>query len=110
MTDKSTGSSPTSLKSVLANKAAFKQELILTGLLIPLAFWLGNDGYETIVLIASVILVLIIELLNLFIGNSVDRHNKERHDIPSRAKKIASTAVFLSWLNVVIVWALVLIN
>lgn len=107
---KATGYSLAGLRAALDNETAFKQELLLFIILTPVAFWLGESNIETAILIAALMLVLIVELLNSAIENTVDRISKERHEISGRAKDIASAAVFLSLLNVVIVWALLLTN
>ncbi|NOX43359.1 MAG: diacylglycerol kinase [Gammaproteobacteria bacterium] len=98
------------LKAALNNEAAFRQELILVAILTPIGYWLGENNFEKAVLIAALMLVLIVELLNSAIENTIDRISTERHEISGRAKDIASAAVFLSLLNVVIVWALLLTN
>lgn len=107
---KATTYSLAGLKAALNNEAAFRQELILFAILAPIGYWLGENNFERSVLIAALMLVLIVELLNSAIENTIDRISKERHDISRRAKDIASAAVFLSLLNVVIVWTLLLTN
>jgi diacylglycerol kinase (ATP) len=59
-------------------------------------------------MIASVLLVLIIELINSSIEATVDRISLENHDLAKRAKDIGSAAVFVSLMNVLITWVLVL--
>ena len=46
------------------NEAAFRQEVILSAVLLPCAFWLGENVLQISLLLFSVFLVLIIELLN----------------------------------------------
>jgi len=55
-----------------------------------------------------VLLVLIVELLNSGIEAAVDRISLENHALAKRAKDIGSAAVFLSLVNLAVVWALVL--
>ena len=59
-------------------------------------------------MIFSVLLVLIVELLNSAVEAAVDRISLENHRLAKRAKDIGSAAVFLSIINVVAVWSLVL--
>lgn len=61
-------------------------------------------------MIASVLLVLIVELLNSAIEATVDRVSLDRHLLSKRAKDMGSAAVFLSLVNVAVVWALVLLG
>ena len=98
------------LKAAFKNEAAFRQECILTILLAPLGLWLGQDGLEKALLLAVLLLVLIVELLNSALESVVDRFGGEMHELSGRAKDIASAAVFISLLNVILVWALVLLG
>ena len=88
---------------------AFRQEALLAALLIPVAFFLPVTGVGRALMIASVLLVLIVELINSAIEATVDRVSLDRHHLSKRAKDIGSAAVFLALSNVVIVWACVLI-
>ena len=88
----------------------FQQELIVGAAGVPLAVWLGGDGIERALLIASLLLVLIVELVNSAIEAVVDRVGAERHELSGRAKNLGSAAVFMALVNVVVVWALVLLG
>ncbi len=87
---------------------AFRQELRLAALLIPLTFFLPASGIGKALMIASVLLVLIVELLNSAIEAVVDRVSLERHPLSKRAKDVGSAAVFVALANVVAVWGCVL--
>jgi diacylglycerol kinase (ATP) len=97
------------LKAAFRHEAAFRQELALCLLLIPLAIWLGETGIERALLIGSLLLVLIVELINSAIEAVVDRFGGEQHELSGRAKDIGSAAVFIALLNVIVVWGLVLL-
>lgn len=86
---------------------AFRQEALLAALLIPVAFFLPVTGVGRALMIASVLLVLIVELINSAIEATVDRVSLDRHHLSKRAKDIGSAAVFLALSNVVIVWGCV---
>lgn len=90
------------------NEEAFRIELVLLAVLAPLALWFGENGVECALLIGSLLLVLIVELLNSSIETTVDRIGVERHELSGRAKDVASAAVFMSLVNAVTVWLLVL--
>ena len=98
------------LKAAFKHEAAFRQELLLVIILLPLAVYLGQDGLERAVMIGSLFLVLIVELLNSAVESVVDRVGDEHHELSGRAKDIGSAAVFLSLLNVVVVWLVVTLN
>lgn len=80
------------------HEAAFRQEVILACVLLPLAFWLGRSWVETTLLAGTVLLVMIVELLNTGIETAIDRIGPEWHDLSKRAKDMGSAAVLLSLL------------
>jgi diacylglycerol kinase (ATP) len=87
---------------------AFRQEALLALVLIPTALFLPASGVGKALMIASVLLVLVIELLNSAVEAAVDRISLEHHRLAKRAKDAGSAAVFLSLVNVLAVWSLVL--
>ncbi len=90
-------------------ETAFRQELFLAVILIPLALWLGKNKIECILLIASVLLVLVVELLNTGIEAVVDRIGSEYHELSGQAKDLGSSAVFITLLILFITWAGILL-
>lgn len=78
------------------HEAAFRQEVVLTILLIPAALWLGTGPVETTMLIGSCLLVLVVELLNSAVEAAIDRHGDEFNELSGRAKDLGSAAVMLS--------------
>ncbi|MBT9612843.1 MAG: diacylglycerol kinase [Burkholderiales bacterium] len=92
------------------NEDAFRQEVLLALILIPLAFFLPVSGIGRAIMIGSILLVLMVELLNSAIEATVDRISTEHHLLAKRAKDIGSAAVFVALANVAIVWALVLLS
>ena len=86
------------------NEAAFRQEIALTVVLIPVAFWLGRTALEIALLIGVCLVMLIVELLNSAIEAVVDRHGDERHELSGAAKDLGSAAVFFSICLLVVVW------
>ena len=102
-----------SLEGLLAafrHEDAFRQELVMAAVLVPLGVWLGGDGFERALLVASVLLVLIVELLNSAIEATVDRISFDNHLLAKRAKDIGSAAVMLALATAAIVWLLVLVR
>lgn len=89
---------------------AFRQETLLAAVMIPVAFFLPVGGVGRALMIASVLLVLIVELINSAIEATVDRVSLDRHHLSKRAKDVGSAAVFLALTNVAIVWACVLLG
>ncbi|GAO36487.1 diacylglycerol kinase [Sulfuricella sp. T08] len=95
-------------KAAYQNEDAFRQESLLAAVLIPLALFLPAGAVGKALMIASVLLVLIVELLNSAVEATVDRISLENHHLAKRAKDIGSAAVLLSLVNLTVVWALVL--
>lgn len=95
------------LGSALKHESAFRQELILALILVPLAMFLPVGMIGTLLLITSVFLVLIVELMNSAVEWVVDYISLEKHPYAKRAKDMASGAVFLSLLHAGITWFIV---
>lgn len=98
------------LKAAYKNEEAFRQEVFVLLIALPLAFGLGDSNIEIVLLIGSVLLLLIVELINSAIEAVVDRFGGEIHELSGRAKDIGSAAVFLALLNAIMVWLLLLLN
>lgn len=86
------------------HEKAFRQEALLAIVMMPSAFWLGQNWLEVSMLIGTVTLVLVVELLNTGIESAIDRIGPEWHDLSKRAKDMGSAAVLLSLLLCVGVW------
>lgn len=98
------------LRAAFRHEDAFRQECLLAAILIPAAFFVPTDGAGKALLIASTLLVLVVELLNSAIEATVDRVSLERHLLAKRAKDIGSAAVLISLINLALVWALVVLG
>lgn len=101
------GYSLAGFRAAYKHEDAFRQEVLLAALLIPLALWSPVDYFGKALMIGSVLLVIIVELVNSAIEATVDRISLENHDLAKRAKDIGSSAVLVSLVNVVAVWSLV---
>lgn len=96
------------LAAAYRHEDAFRQEIRLALLLVPLALFLPVTALGKALMIASVLLVLVVELLNSAIEAVVDRVSLDRHHLAKRAKDIGSAAVLIALLNIVTVWSLIL--
>lgn len=92
------------LKAAWRNEAAFRQELALGVILLPLALWIGENPVEWILLVGTCLLVLIVELLNSAIESVVDRIGEERHELSGRAKDMGSASVMLAMFLAGLTW------
>ncbi len=102
------GYSMAGIKAAYKNEDAFRQEVLMAIVMIPLAIYIGETGLEKAIMIASVLLVIIVELLNSSIEATVDRISLENHNLAKRAKDIGSAAVLLSLVNMAVVWGLLI--
>src|SRR6516165_7200433 len=100
------GASVHGLAGAFREEAAFRQELGLAAIVIPLGLWLGHTGVERALLVAPMLLILVVELLNSAIEATVDRIGYERHALAGLAKDIGSAAVLVSFLLLGTVWLL----
>lgn len=96
------------LRDALRYESAFRQEVAIFILMLPVAIWLGQRPLEYILLISSMLLVLIVEVLNSAIEAVVDRVGDEYHDLSGRAKDMGSAAVLLTLLNVGFIWLMII--
>ena len=103
---KATGYSWQGLRAAWQNESAFRQEVTLCLIMLPLAFVVGQTMMETALLIALLGVVLITELLNSAVEAVVDRVGDEHHDLAGRAKDMGSAAVFISLVLTAIVWGM----
>ncbi|GAB2180119.1 diacylglycerol kinase [Denitratisoma sp. agr-D3] len=98
------------LAAAYRHEDAFRQEVWLALVLIPAACLLPAPNLGRALMIASVLLVLMVELLNSAVEAAVDRISLENHRLAKRAKDIGSAAVLVSLVNVAVVWGLVLLG
>lgn len=96
------------LCAAFKSEAAFRQELVVCVVLIPVALLVDVTSAERALMIASLLLVLIVELLNSAIESVVDRVGREQHELSGRAKDQASAAVLIALILAIVVWTLVL--
>ena len=97
------------LKAAWKHEAAFRQELLLAIVLLPLSFILGQSASQIALMVMSIFLVLLIELINSALEAVLDRFGGEHHKLSGRAKDIGSAAVAVAILNALIVWGVILV-
>ncbi len=98
------------LRAAYRHEDAFRQEVLLAMVLIPLALLLPAEAVGRALMIGSVLLVLVVELLNSAIEAAVDRVSLDQHRLAKRAKDIGSAAVLVALINVAATWCLVLLG
>ncbi|MBS1140915.1 MAG: diacylglycerol kinase [Proteobacteria bacterium] len=104
------GYSRDGLSAAWKNEAAFREEVLLAAITIPLAFYLGKSGIDRALMVGSIILILIVEILNSGLEAVVDKASPEKHELAKRAKDMGSAAVLLSLINAAAIWAFVLLG
>jgi len=94
--------------AALKHEPSFREDLIFAILLVPFAVILPVNAVSTALMISSLFLIIIVELLNSAIEWVIDYLRPERHPLAKRIKDMASAAVFLSYLNCITIWAIIL--
>ncbi|MET1256905.1 diacylglycerol kinase [Aliikangiella maris] len=103
-----TGYSLQGLKAAWQNEAAFRQEIWLAVVGVPLAYLLADNKFEFLWLILPLFLIILAELTNSAIEAAVDRIGDEHHELAGRAKDIGSALVFICLVLLAIVWLIIL--
>ena len=98
------------LRDAFVGETAFRQEVLLVLVLLPVAVWVGENNVERALMIGALFIVLIVELVNTAIETTVNRIGAGLNDFSRRAKDMGSAAVFLSLILALIVWALMLLG
>lgn len=96
------------LRAAYQHEEAFRQEVWASLILLPLGFWLGQNGVEKALLVGTVLLLPLVEILNSSIEATVDRIGEEHHELAGRAKDMGSAAVAIAIVIIMVVWILVL--
>jgi diacylglycerol kinase (ATP) len=92
------------------HEAAFRQEVLLVVVLLPLSLLLARDAMQWLLLILPLLALLAVELLNSAIENAVDRIGDEFNELSGRAKDMGSAAVFLCLLGCAASWLTIALN
>jgi diacylglycerol kinase (ATP) len=92
----------------IREESAFRQELALAAILVPVGLFVPVEPVEHAVLVGVVLLVLIVELANSSIEAAVDRISLERHELSKRAKDLGSAAVTVALVNCLLAWGFIL--
>ena len=91
-------------KAAFRNETAFRQEILLAGVLLLASWFLAASVLEWLFLVFPLFILLIVELLNSAIESAIDRIGDERHELSARAKDMGSAAVFMSLLLIAVCW------
>lgn len=91
------------------NESAFREEIIASIFLLIACYFIAENSIEAILLVASIILVLIVELINSAIEAVVDRIGSEHHDLAGAAKDMGSAAVLVSLVLFIFTWVMIII-
>lgn len=92
------------LKSAYKSEEAFRHDVALSVVLIPLSFFVQATKAEHILLIASVLFLLVCELINTAIEVVIERISPDWHNMSKKAKDIGSAIVFMALVQLVLFW------
>lgn len=107
---KAFGYSLDGLRAAYASEAAFRQELWLCAIAVPIAFWLDVTAVERALLIGSLFLILIAELINTAIETLIERISSDIHPFSKKAKDIGSAVVLMALLGAGCIWGIILLS
>lgn len=96
------------LKIAIKSEWAFRLELLLLIISIPLAFYISPHLIERILMMSSMVIILMTELINTAIEVTIDRISLDHHELSGRAKDLASAATLFAIINAMIVWGMIL--
>ena len=91
-------------KAAFKHEAAFRQELALALILTPVALYYGPSYADKAILIASLVFILLVEIINSALEAVVDRFGDEMHELSGRAKDMGSAAVLLAFIIAGLIW------
>ncbi|WPC31343.1 diacylglycerol kinase [Acinetobacter towneri] len=104
-----TGYSLAGFKAAFKNEAAFRQNILINLLLIPLSFFMPVSRVEQVLMIVVCLLAIIVELINSAIEAVVDRVSMEQHPLSKNAKDMGSAAQFVALAIITLTWGACLI-
>ena len=96
--------------AAVRHEPSFREDLIFVAILTPFAIILPVNAVSTAVMIASLFLIVIAELLNSVIEWTIDDISLEKRLFAKRAKDMGSAAVFMAYINCVVVWGIILFS
>lgn len=94
--------------AALRHEPSFREGLLFVLLLTPLAIILPLNAVSTALMVSALILILIVEMINSAIEWTIDYIRPEIHPLAKRIKDMASAAVFLSYINCIVIWVIML--
>jgi len=98
------------LAATFRSEPAFRLEVFLSIILIPLAFQITPIPLERIALLGSMMLVLVTEIMNTAIEATIDRIGTDIHPLSKKAKDAGSAMVFLALINSGIIWSILILG
>jgi len=96
------------IRAAMRKEPAFQTEVFILPFAVAGSIWFGDSAVEKLLLFASWMVVMIVELLNSAIETTVDRIGKEHHELSGRAKDMGSAAVLLSLILTATVWSVII--
>lgn len=96
------------LRHAIASEWALRFELLILLIALPCAFWIARSAVEFILLASSLLILVVTELLNTAVEITINRIGLEFHELSGLAKDVASSAIFVASINVILTWGILL--
>jgi len=94
--------------AMLKSEPAFRQDLFVCAVFIPIAFFVDVTALSRAMLVFSMLFILFAESVNTAIETVVDRISKEKNPLSKKAKDIGSLIVLMAFINAALTWFLIL--
>ncbi len=98
------------LKAAYQDEFAFRLELLVGIIALPVALFLGKTYVERALLMSTLLIVLVTELLNSAVETTLNRMDRTWNPLTKKAKDLGSAAVFITIINALVVWILIIIS
>lgn len=93
------------LRSAVKHEEAFRQETIALFIGVPAALWIGGTLWQSALLIAALLLIMVVEMINSALEALVDRVSMDFHELSGRTKDMGSAAVLLTIFIAILIWS-----
>jgi len=98
------------LAFAIRSEQAVREELVILAISVPLAWLVGATAMRRVELVATLVLVLVVELLNTAIEKLADRLTREHDPQIGQVKDMGSAAVGVSLLMAGMFWIFALVE
>ncbi len=97
-------------KAAFQDEFAFRLELLVGIIALPVAIFIGKTYIDRALLISTLLLVIVAELLNSAVETTLNRIDRSWNPLTKKAKDLGSAAVTVTLINALVVWIMIIIS